>query len=248
MPNRLILAGQNETVRRYVEEQISLGTLGLMTCVGCSIDDQKGNVSLTHCDSETNLEFIDRELGWLKEQSDGKPIVTIVPGIDANSDAVEKIKKHTRRILPGVKVQVKKKANTFRFGVNPGKVRDIDFTLHKETMFALCVDESYCNDALFQIRTQERFFTKAFDLENTICTSHVTYDRGWANPFPSHLTDAARSRLEELGEMRDLPNAEEAIANSIGADPRTLNPEAGLNILLILNTYWSAQQEVSHQR
>lgn len=58
----LILAGQHETIRKYPEEDLFLGTIGLVNCVAVIIADKEGMVSLTHVDSNTDLSFINDEL------------------------------------------------------------------------------------------------------------------------------------------------------------------------------------------
>lgn len=63
MKKRVILAGQNETIRKSSEEEnVSLATFGLIGCVAVIVSDENGNASLTHVDAHTDLSFIKDEV------------------------------------------------------------------------------------------------------------------------------------------------------------------------------------------
>jgi len=55
---RILIAGQNETVRKHQGDDVDLATIGLLGCVAVIFKDKAGNASLTHVDSETDLDFI----------------------------------------------------------------------------------------------------------------------------------------------------------------------------------------------
>ena len=61
-PRTMLIAGQNETVRKTVAQSGFPATVGLQGCVAVIIADKKGNVSLTHADADTDLSFISREV------------------------------------------------------------------------------------------------------------------------------------------------------------------------------------------
>ncbi len=59
----IIICGQNETVRKSVDQRnIRLCTMGLKSCVAVIITDKSGNISLTHVDGNTDLSFIPKEI------------------------------------------------------------------------------------------------------------------------------------------------------------------------------------------
>ncbi len=59
---KLIVAAQNEIIRRSGDESVGLATIGLISCVALIIKDKQGSASLAHIDSHTNLVFIKDEL------------------------------------------------------------------------------------------------------------------------------------------------------------------------------------------
>ncbi len=61
-PRTMIIAGQNETVRKTASQKGFPATVGLEGCVALIIADKKGNVSLTHVDADTDLSFITDEI------------------------------------------------------------------------------------------------------------------------------------------------------------------------------------------
>jgi hypothetical protein len=66
MTRSMIVAGQNETVRKRPEDNVYLATIGLNGCIALIIADEFGSVSLTHIDTETDLSFIGDELNLMK--------------------------------------------------------------------------------------------------------------------------------------------------------------------------------------
>lgn len=58
----MVVAGQNETLRKSSDADVYLATIGLNGCVALIISDEKGTVSLTHIDRNTDLSFIADEL------------------------------------------------------------------------------------------------------------------------------------------------------------------------------------------
>ncbi|WED43685.1 hypothetical protein [Legionella cardiaca] len=60
------VAGQNETVRKTAEQKGFPATVGLEGCVAIIFADKKGNVSLTHVDSDTDLSFIKVEISFME--------------------------------------------------------------------------------------------------------------------------------------------------------------------------------------
>lgn len=64
-PRTMLIAGQNETVRKTVAQSGFPATVGLQGCVAVIIADKKGNVSLTHADADTDLSFISREIEFM---------------------------------------------------------------------------------------------------------------------------------------------------------------------------------------
>lgn len=64
---KLIVVGQNETARvTAAQEDTFLATLGLFGCVAFIVKDKNGNVSLTHVDRCTNLDFIQEEVASMQ--------------------------------------------------------------------------------------------------------------------------------------------------------------------------------------
>lgn len=61
----MLIAGQNETVRKTAAQSGFPATVGLQGCVAVIIADKKGNVSLTHVDADTDLSFISREVEFM---------------------------------------------------------------------------------------------------------------------------------------------------------------------------------------
>lgn len=64
-PRTMLIAGQNETVRKTAAQSGFPATVGLQGCVAVIIADKKGNVSLTHADADTDLSFISREVEFM---------------------------------------------------------------------------------------------------------------------------------------------------------------------------------------
>ncbi|MCE0721781.1 hypothetical protein [Legionella resiliens] len=64
-PRVMWIAGQNETVRKMAAQKGFPATVGLEGCVAIIIADKKGNVSLTHVDSDTDLSFIMGEVALM---------------------------------------------------------------------------------------------------------------------------------------------------------------------------------------
>lgn len=66
---KIIIAAQNETVRKNAatETDVFLATFGLTGCVAVLIMDQQGNQSLTHVDSNTKLDFINKEIALMEK-------------------------------------------------------------------------------------------------------------------------------------------------------------------------------------
>ena len=62
----MILAGQNETVRKNASQEVFLATVGLNGCVALILHDDNGNASLTHIDTNTNLAFLEKEVALMK--------------------------------------------------------------------------------------------------------------------------------------------------------------------------------------
>ena len=62
----MVVASQNETVRKRAVDNVYLATFGLIGCVALIIADEYGSVSLTHIDRGTDLLFIKRELALMQ--------------------------------------------------------------------------------------------------------------------------------------------------------------------------------------
>lgn len=87
MPRTIIVAGQNETVRKKSEQtEVDLATIGLMSCVAIIIADKHGNASLTHVDDGTDLDFIQTELLAIPGST-----LDIVKSADSTSDLDQKV-------------------------------------------------------------------------------------------------------------------------------------------------------------
>lgn len=65
-PRTMLIAGQNETVRKTADQSGFPATVGLQGCVAVIIADKKGNVSLTHVDADTDLSFIKKEIEFME--------------------------------------------------------------------------------------------------------------------------------------------------------------------------------------
>jgi hypothetical protein len=62
------IAAQNETIRKSLDEtNVALATLYLINSVAIILQDNLGNASLTHVDSNTDLSFIDDEVKFMKD-------------------------------------------------------------------------------------------------------------------------------------------------------------------------------------
>lgn len=75
---KIIIAFQNETIRKRSGDDVLLATIGLMANEAVIIQDQKGNASLTHVNYCTNLEFIKNEIKFM----DGKYTIDIVKNMN----------------------------------------------------------------------------------------------------------------------------------------------------------------------
>ncbi|WP_454780355.1 hypothetical protein [Legionella sp. WA2022007384] len=64
-PRVMWIAGQNETIRKTAMQNGFPATVGLEGCVAIIFADKKGNVSLTHVDTDTDLSFIKREVAFM---------------------------------------------------------------------------------------------------------------------------------------------------------------------------------------
>lgn len=64
-PRVMLIAGQNETVRKTATQKGFPATVGLEGCVALIIADKKGNVSITHVDADTDLSFIKGEVAFM---------------------------------------------------------------------------------------------------------------------------------------------------------------------------------------
>lgn len=74
-PSRTMwVAGQNETVRKTATQNGFPATVGLEGCVAIIIADNKGNVSITHVDADTDLSFIKNEIAFI----DGEFTIDII--------------------------------------------------------------------------------------------------------------------------------------------------------------------------
>lgn len=74
----IVYCSQSQTVRKSFESEpsISLCTVGVESCVGILIKDQKGNASLSHVESFTDMSFIEDELTFIRRNG-GDPEVFI---------------------------------------------------------------------------------------------------------------------------------------------------------------------------
>lgn len=65
----LVVIGQNETGRSSTEKaNVYLSTVGLLGCVAVIFYSKKtGRISLTHADTQTDLEFLFQEFSWVGE-------------------------------------------------------------------------------------------------------------------------------------------------------------------------------------
>lgn len=61
----MLIAGQNETVRKTTTQKGFPATVGLEGCVALLIADKKANVSITHVDADTDLSFIKGEVAFM---------------------------------------------------------------------------------------------------------------------------------------------------------------------------------------
>lgn len=77
IPRRIILASQNETIRRGHAQDVDLASLGIIHNVVIIIKDRYGYASLTHIDPETILAFINIEIQWLQNQGVRKNDITL---------------------------------------------------------------------------------------------------------------------------------------------------------------------------
>ena len=75
-PRMMLIAGQNETVRKNSGQEGFVATIGLFGCVALIIADTKRNVSLTHVDGDTDLSFILEEVALM----DGEFTIHLVKG------------------------------------------------------------------------------------------------------------------------------------------------------------------------
>ncbi|BCA94646.1 hypothetical protein TUM19329_10070 [Legionella antarctica] len=75
-PRTMLIAGQNETVRKTASQHGFPATVGLIGCVALIIADKKSNVSLTHVDSSTDLSFIAGEIEFM----DGEFTIDLIRG------------------------------------------------------------------------------------------------------------------------------------------------------------------------
>ncbi|KTD69183.1 MULTISPECIES: hypothetical protein [Legionella] len=64
-PRVMLIAGQNETVRKMESQKGFPATVGLEGCVALIIADKKGNASITHVDADTDLSFIKHEVAFM---------------------------------------------------------------------------------------------------------------------------------------------------------------------------------------
>ena len=66
----IIMANQCETIRKTKDQiNLDLATQGMTICIAVYITDKIGNASLTHMDAGTSLDFIEREIQWIKDQN-----------------------------------------------------------------------------------------------------------------------------------------------------------------------------------
>jgi hypothetical protein len=77
IPRRIILASQNETIRKSHEQDVDLASIGIINNVVIIIKDRYGSASLTQIDPETILAFINIEIQWLQNQGITKNDITL---------------------------------------------------------------------------------------------------------------------------------------------------------------------------
>ena len=211
--HRIIIAGQNETIRKHAGEKIDLCTLGLIGCVAVIIQDKKGNASLTHVDLYTDLSFIRDETTSM----DGVYTIDVVRIEPNQSDLADKVQNYVKGEFKGVTNskgnfdERKSKNGTvlLRDGgmktplaIHIQQVATPGFIVPKENPLKGDNAELGSSSKGFQTRIYERQIENCFLKGEQKPT--VTYDQDWKGNFPK-LSDASGSALAALEKVRNNP-------------------------------------------
>ncbi|WP_019215949.1 hypothetical protein [Legionella tunisiensis] len=213
-PRTMLIAGQNETVRKNATQNGFPATVGLEGCVAVIIADKKGNVSLTHVDADTDLSFIKKEIEFmdgeftidLVKPKKGELHLKVLSRLDEDGLSKTPFSGKTRAVASGegtvVYNYLKGAPQVFSFndfkeiatpGMEPSKTNRLHALGYS---VQTCVD----NPMEFQLRVYTRQLNQALSSQPTTYPICVHDDSGWLKT-EVNLEEEVRLLLEKNNQV-----------------------------------------------